>query len=774
MFRIKQLTLAVLACVLLISACDSPAVNQAGPTALPSAGDAEDVARSFLDAWVKNDYAKMYAVLSPNSQVISPEAFAEVYKQVDDKLKLTENGKSYEILRDKTERQGTTVAIHYNMTFKSGPLGEFTDENRAMRLILAPRSGWRIAWSTMDIFEGMAGGATLELDLPQGKRGTIYDRNGKVIAQDATPNVSMRLIPGKYPTGKAQDCFNKLAEVFRVKTADLIRDYGKYTEKEYGNFGFTIGHLSKGDADALKPGLDAVCKLEYRPQTTRFYYGGGIGAQTIGYIGAIPAELLGNYPQYGKNALIGLAGVEQAWQDKLAGTSGARLTIRMPNGIQVRVIHSKDPSATQDVTLTIDRELQLATEKALASAFNVANWAQFSTGAAAVVMDANTGEVLALASYPTIDPDIFMPGSSFGSDAPDILSAYNRKRALFNRATQELYALGSVFKIVSMAAAGDTGVFKLDQIYTCTGQWDGSKLGDRVRNDWIYLDKYVEQNYHGPITLIQALTSSCDSYFWEVGKELNDVDADYLKKYANQMGLGVKTGIDNVIAEATGNIPDPDWKFKTTGQRWGLGDNLNTVIGQGDVLVTPLQVARMMVGVANGGTLYHPYIVKSVGPEGQPPSYVAQPAQPDDMQIKPEVMKGIEKGLCGVTALNIMPGTKNQNLGTAHFIFYNWDFNKVAVCGKTGTAQTGFAQPNGWFAAYAGKPGEKPDIAIAVIVERSREGSETAAPIVRRIIESYYGLPLEPWPEFWSYPYEAMPDPGASDGGGPRIAPNKK
>ncbi|MCC7451928.1 MAG: hypothetical protein IT324_31260 [Anaerolineae bacterium] len=771
MFRLKPLTLALLTCVLLISACDSPGANQPGPTALPGAGSAEDTARVFLDAWVKNDYTAMYTALSPNSQaVITPDAFGEIYKQVEDKLKLVEGGKSYEILKDKTERQGTTVAIHYNMTFNSGPLGQFTDENRTMRLI-APRGAWRVAWSTMDIFEGMAGGATLELDLTQAKRGSIYDRNGKIIAQDGVANVSVRLIPGKYPTGQAADCFNKLAEIFRVRAADLTASYGKFTEKEYGNFGFTVGHLSKGDAETLKPELDAVCKLEYRPQTTRFYYGGGLAPQTIGYIGAIPAERLGDFPQYGKNALIGLAGVEQAWQDKLAGTSGARLSIRMPNGIQVRVIHAKEPGAPQDVTLTIDRDLQLATERAMASAFNAGNWAQFSTGAAAVVLDANTGEVLAIASYPTVDPDIFLTTTTF--DAQDVLTAYTRKRALFNRATQELYALGSVFKIVSMAAAADTGVFKLDQIVTCKGQWDGSKMGDRVRNDWIYVDKYVEQNYHGPINLIQALTSSCDVYFWEVGQELNDADADYLKQYANRMGLGVKTGIDNVVVEATGNIPDPDWKFKTTGQRWGLGDNLNTVIGQGDVLVTPLQVARMMVGVANGGTLYHPYIVKSVGEPGQAPSYVAQPAAPDNMNIKPEVMKGVEQGLCAVTALNIMPGTKNQNLGTAHYIFYNWDFNKVAVCGKTGTAQTGFAQPNGWFSAYAGKPGEKPDLAIAVIVERSREGSETAAPIVRRIIESYYGLPIEPWPEFWSYPYEAMPDPGASDGGGPHIVPNR-
>ncbi len=151
------------------------------------------------------------------------------------------------------------------------------------------------------------------------------------------------------------------------------------------------------------------------------------------------------------------------------------------------------------------------------------------------------------------------------------------------------------------------------------------------------------------------------------------------------------------------------------------------------------------------------------------PIYRFTPVPPDEMKISPAVIRGIQEGLCEVTAANRIPGTKDQNLGTAHFVFYNWDFNKITVCGKTGTAQTGFAQPNGWFAAYAGKTGAKPDIAVAVIVERSREGSETAAPIVRRIIEYYYDLPNEPWPDFWRGAYEAMPNPNVSDGGGPHT-----
>jgi penicillin-binding protein 2 len=766
MCRFKQIVLLALACVAIVSACDTPAdPNQPGPTAAPTTADAEIVARSFLDGWVKNDYAGMYSLISPKSLLISQEDFTKVYENAEQIIRPGDQGKSYELLNGKTERQGTTAIVFYNMTFKSATVGEFTDANRMMRLVITPR-GWRVAWSTMDIFEGMAGGAVLSLDRTQSPRGTIYDRNGKVIAQDNVPNVAVRLVPGKYPTGNAQDCFRKLADMFRLKYGDLAAAYGQYTQQQYGSFGFTIGHLSKDDYDARHGELDAVCKIDHPDQTTRFYYGGGLAPQTIGFVGPIPAEQLGDYPNLAPDALVGRQGIEQYWEKQLAGESGAQLTIVMPNGIQIRTIYSRPPSPSQDMTLTIDREVQVAAERALAGAFSAANWAQFSSGAAAIVLDVNTGEVLALANFPSVDPDAFLRSTTF--DTPATQLAYDRRRALRNHATQDLYALGSVFKIVSMAAAADTDTFKLTQTYTCTGQFPDPEQPGGFRKDWIYLDKYVEQRYHGTLTLIQALTGSCDTYFWEIGKTLNGIDADYFRKYANQMGLGVKTGIDAAVGEAEGYIPDPETKVARGGKRWGVGDSLNTVIGQGDVQVTPIEVARMMMGIANGGTLYRPFIVKSVGAPGQAPSYVPPTVAPGSMNLKPTVLKGIQQGLCDVPRKYVLPGTKDQNLGTANFIFYNWDFNRIAVCGKTGTAQTASNQPNGWFAAYAGKAGQKPDIAVVVIVERSREGSETAAPIVRRIVESYYKLPQEPWPEFWSYPYEDMPDPSASDGGGPR------
>src|SRR5258708_1946548 len=736
MNRYTRLVVALLAFALVFAACDTGDTgSQAGPTAPATTADAETTAKTFLDGWVANDYPTMYGLLSAKAQLIpldskdaNIQSFTRIYKDVNQVLQIGEDEKdrkSYEIHSDQTERQGNTAPIHYDMTFNSKLVGQFSDEGRTMHLILAD-GRWRVAWSTMDIFEGMAGGAKLTVDLTQSKRGTIFDRNGAVIAEDSIKNYAVRLLPGKYP-GKAQDCFNELAEVFRVRADDLTAAYGKYTPEQYGNFGFTVGTLSDEDYQRLKPQVDAACGLLYPTQTTRYYYGGSFAAQIVGYLGQPTPQDLAANPGMSSSSLVGRQGVEAEYQKQLAGAPGADLQITSSDGVVIRNIYSKAPGTSEDITLTLDRDLQIATEKAIASAFSNANWGQFATGAAAVILDVHTGQVLAIASYPTVNPDVFRPNNTF--DVQDVLATYQKGRATLDRATQELYAAGSVFKVVSTAAAADSGTYKLSDTYVCTGIWDGSKICDQVRKDWIYLDKYAKQKYHDKITLQQGLTASCDAYFWDVAAKLEQVDANYLWKYGNMMGLGTPTGIDNFLQEQTGQIPNPAWKSATQGKGWGIGDNLNTVIGQGDVKVTPIQIARMMMGVANGGTLYHPYIVKSVG------TNALTPQSPDNMNIRPDVIKGIQQGLCAVVS--------DTKLWTANFVFnYDWDPSQVTVCGKTGTAQTGSPYPNGWFAAYVGKAGQPPDLAIAVLTEHSREGSETSGPIVRRIIESYYKLPL--------------------------------
>lgn len=757
--RITEWVAIGLIVALVVAACESgPAASAPdGPTAPPSIADAESVARQFLEGWVKGDYNAMYGLLSPRSLVTSNAAFREAYRAAETTLNLVDNdAKSFEILSDKTERQGSTAIVRYNMTFNSKALGKFTDAERTMRLIITPR-GWRVAWSTMDIFEGMAGGATLQLIRTAPRRGSIYDRNNNILAADGVRNYAVRLLTREYPTGNPDTCYDKLADVFRVYRPDLDQ-YKQYTGQDYA---FTIGTLYESDYQLLKPSLDAVCKLIYDDQVTRFYYAGGIAAQTIGFVGPIQADQLGSYPQLGPDALVGQYGVEKYWQTQLGGTAGADLVIRTSDNVLVRRIYSRPPSPGQDVKLTIDRDLQLKVEEAIAKAYNAANWAQVPLpqgvvrGAAVVVLDVKTGAVLAMASYPFVNPDAWQRETT--TFEPDTISTYVARKATVNHAIEETYSLGSVMKVVSTAAAAGSGAFKFTDTVDCRGTFVSPDDG-RTLTDWIYLEPGRNPNYHGVINLSQALTGSCDVYYWAIGERLNSIDPALLRKYGNQMGLAVKTGIDALI-EQTGVIPDPDWK-RARGQGWGVGDMLNIVIGQGDLQVTVLQVARMMAGIANEQALPKPYLVREVGFPGQSPTYVATPGDPSPLGLTPEVIAGIKNGLCGVTL--------DENLGTAQWLFKYVDQSKVQVCGKTGTVQSGQKYPHGWFAAYVGRPGEEPDIAIAALTLYSREGSETAAPIVRRIVQSWYGLPLTPWPQFWSAPYETLPDPSTSGEGGLR------
>jgi penicillin-binding protein 2 len=284
----------------------------------------------------------------------------------------------------------------------------------------------------------------------------------------------------------------------------------------------------------------------------------------------------------------------------------------------------------------------------------------------------------------------------------------------------------------------DSGVYSADTSYQCTAVWSNPNDALPQRYDWIY--DYGEN--HGWIDLQHALTYSCDPYYWELSVHLNDADPNLLPNYAYKMGLGVSTG-QNDLEEDAGYVQNPDEHFRRSGSRWSVGQAANLVIGQGEMQITPLQIARMVAAIANGGTLWTPQFVDKVQLVGEAPVLDNEPIATSVLDFDPAVFELIREAMCQVTL--------DPN-GTARFIFedwYNFQQTDVIVCGKTGTAQTGgeSVKPHAWFTAFA--PQDDPEIAIAVIVENSCEGSEVAAPITRRIIEDYFGLPHGEWPGLW-------------------------
>ncbi|VAW40063.1 Cell division protein FtsI [Peptidoglycan synthetase], partial [hydrothermal vent metagenome] len=453
----------------------------------------------------------------------------------------------------------------------------------------------------------------------------------------------------------------------------------------------------------------------------------------VGYTGFVPAEQLATYQAQGfqGDETVGLAGLERWGEEYLNGERGGTLLLLGPNGEFISTVQEQGPKQARSVYSTLDLEFQTAVEQALSEAILSLGTVQ---AGAAVVLDVNSGKILAMASYPSYDPAIFDP---FAQDSAVALgAAFNDpNRPLLNRAAQGVYPAGSIFKLVTFAAAVNSGLYTPDTYYTSTGIWN--RLGDAfAKTDWL-------EGGHGTITLKQALVVSCNSCFYDAAYEVDAVDSNIFPQTAIQFGLGASTGAAGV-ADAAGIVPSPDWKLEVRGEGWVRGDAVNMGIGQGDVQVTPLQMASIIAAFANGGTLYRPSLVDRIGAGGGAPEEPYPVQVIGELPLSPQNLAIVQDSLWKVG---------NDFYGTAAFQFEELP---LQVAGKTGTAEAPPGEPHSWFIGYApaapytaldGRIINQPEIAIAIILERGGDGSATAAPLFRRVVEIYYGItPVTPFP----------------------------
>jgi penicillin-binding protein 2 len=705
---------------------ESPAEGAAVPILAQPSNAPEDVVTTFLTGWKNQDYATMYNQVSqPSKDATGLGVFEEIYRTTATAISLADVAFT---IQD-SSIQGYTAAVTYDVILESPVFGTIADNGRIMRLI-QEASGWRIAWSSMDIFDGLASGAELRVISRREARGNIYDRSGQVMVEENGTVVSLYAAQEKMSS--VDDCLDLLGGVMMRQRRDLE---ALFNQNNFDTI-FYVGDIDL-DTDARRgQELDDTCGIIRFQYPIRRYAGHGGAAHITGYVAQIPAEdvALWRSRGYSETDLIGQTGIEQQYESELSGEAERVLRIIAPGGIILRELAGRPGKAPQSVSLTIDWNLQQIVAQALADAFNYAepNWAGpgISPGAGAVVLDANTGEILALASYPFYDPGVFHPDSAQpnrGAFISDLISS--TRQPLLDRAIQEQYFPGSTFKIVSTAAAAGEGLFGTDDIFYCGLEWDGrAEFGDTFspRSDWRKTDGL---DATGDINISQALTSSCDPFYYEVGAELfTQKGANALISYAQRLGLGTAVGLGSGFPEAPGNLATPN----------SVEAAINNAIGQGEVQLPLLQMARMVAAVANGGTVYQPYIVQQVGGlDGADMTFSAQPRVQQESGLSPAIIEIIHDGMCGVTT--------DPDRGTAEFVFGDTSYS---VCGKTGTAQSGAVAPHGWFVAFA--PADDPQIAVVVMVEFSREGSETAAPIVRRILDGYFNAPVADFPQWWN------------------------
>ena len=676
-------------------------------TTIP-APSTEAALRAFLDAFQAggvDGYASMYKQLSKASQAaISETDFAKRYSDALDAMGVSKI--EYSLLSSLTNPQSAQVA--YSLTYETVLFGDI-QRNFNASLVLE-NGAWRLQWDDSLILPELLGGKHLHTEYTIPARGDIYDRNGNAIATTADA-YALGLVAGDVSADNEDAVINILARLTGASRVDIRNNYENYKAGDY----VPVGEAS---ADAVNnSGILGFSGVRGTPYTSRFYEP-DIAPNVVGFTQPIFPEEVEAYRRigYGGNEKVGKAGIEKWGQTYLGGRDAATLSVVSPDGTASTVLDQVNSQPAASITLTIDEDLQQQAQAAMDG-----------LPGAIVVMEVSTGRVLAMVSSPGYDPNWY--------DANNVNRQFMPEPSTYSRATQGTYPLGSVFKIISMAAALESGVFTKDSTIDC--QYDYTEIPGSTLYDWTWQDCQNQKQQNGTdtcpswppsgiLTLPQGLMRSCDPWFYHIGYTLfqqaqaNLIKPNLLSDMARSFGLGKATGIDQV-AESTGTIPNA-----TDGL-----DATSIAIGQGKVLVTPLQVAAYIAAVANNGTLYRPQLVEKIQPVSGDPLYAFKPQVNGSLPVTLENLKTIQAAMREVAV---------NKLGTAYYTLGNFG---IPTAAKTGTAEASAIQPNAWFAGYslAGKP-DKPDIAVAVLVENKGEGATWAAPIFRRIMEIYfYGHP---------------------------------
>jgi penicillin-binding protein 2 len=652
--------------------------------------DVREAVSQFLTNWKAENYDAMYAQLAQTSQDATPkEAFIKRYKDAATSLTLTNI--DFEILSTLVNIE--TAQAAYRVTYHTSLVGDLT---RDISINLA-RTGqdWRVQWEEGMVLPELRGGNQLVIDYSTPARGNIYDRAKGAIAA-TNDAISLGIVPFDFEKGGES---NTLATLARLtgKPSEWIK--ALYKDKYVQKY-IPVGETT---ADQFNPDtIGGLAGLQWKAYKARYYNDGGIAPHVTGYMLFISPEEQESYKRQGYlgSEKVGKRGLEKWGEKYLMGTKGVSLYVVDPQGNTLTRLAQTDPQPAKSIYTTIDSKLQLEAQKAI-SGFN----------GAVVVMERNTGRVLAMASSPGFNPNQFEPQNINNVGLAKSLGDNNQP--LVNRAAESGYPLGSVFKIISMATALETGIFKAEDTYLC--EYYYTELPGYKLKDWT-LDHEVAQS--GLLTLPEGLMRSCNPWFYHIGFTLFEQGkAAELAKMARAFGLGVPTGIEQ-IAEYAGGIPEPE----------SVDQSVFMAIGQDKIQVTPLQVAAMIAAVGNGGTLYRPQIVEKItDPDGKA-VFTFQPIARNQLPVKPENLKLIQETLKRVVS---------DPRGTAVRVFSGLS---IPIYGKTGTAETGVSgQPNAWFAAYTdAQRADKPDIAVAVLAEYAGEGSEIAAPITRRMMEVYF------------------------------------
>ena len=536
-------------------------------------------------------------------------------------------------------------------------------------------------------------------------RGKIYDREGRILV-DNYPSVSALLIREQMPKDYAAD-ITKIASGLHM-TEDEIRDRMRRMSGAQNAPFLLKDDITPDEQAFIEAHRDELPELETIMVHRRLYPKNGFLAHLIGYVGEVSDEDLNSpqYELYQPGAVVGKSGVEQFYNDILIGKDGSRRALVNSHGKEVGRL-STDPAVPgRSLKLTIDLDIQLAAEEALEG-----------HNGAVVAMDPHTGEILAMVSRPTFDPNAFSVRIS-NKDWNTLIT--DPAKPLLNKAIQAQLAPGSVFKIIMSVAGAQEGIAQNMTVH-CAGSavFYGHRFGCWVKTG------------HGAVDFSKAIYQSCDVFFYTLAEKLG---IDRIAKYAHEFGLGQKTGID-LPQEASGVMPSEEWKAKLFKQKWFAGETISVGIGQGAVATSPIQLARAIGAITSGGHMVRPHVAF---PDDLPSQYVEVAKRDREVQkldIDPQNWVTITNAMAHVVDVGgsapsaHLPGIDFAGkTGSAQLVSLN-------LRKSLGTKGNEFKQ-NGWFVGVT--PRRNPDIVVAILFEGGEHGRLAArlvAPIIKAFVD---------------------------------------
>ena len=684
----------------------------------------------YEDAWS--------GITQESRDVVPRDAFAQRYRDIA--AEATIRGVSWAVdWQGDAEARSFDVILRYQTTF----YGEI--EERVGALVFA-QPDYVVHWTPDLIFNGLNGrGYLIRNNIITPDRGRILDRNGEPVAEDRGVAI-VGLYREAIDEGEEEEVIAFFTERLGLAEAEVR---GRLNSSLPASQFVPVASLPIDTPQALLDEYETLTHLGIllRFEPRRYYPYGDSAAHVIGYLQEINAEeLAARYGDgYRSGDLVGRDGIERSWDESLAGRRGGQMVIIDANAWPVRVIAERKAAAGSDIRLTLDIRVQQLAEQALGD-----------QPGAVVALDPRDGHIIAMASYPRIDLNDIVDG--FTQEEADRYFS-DERQPFVNRALQQIYAPGSTFKTITLAAALQEGGFAIDDRISCPALW--SAVGQEPLRNWKTVDR-------GPMPLSQALAESCNTVFYEIGLSLDRRDPALLSRVSGGFGFGLPTGVVGLHEEAGVN-PSPDWKRANRGDRWYTGDTLNASIGQGFVAVTALQMANAYAAIATTGVLYTPLAVIAVEPPGLDPLPLER-RRISVLPVSSETLGDLQRSLRDVVG---------QPYGTGYLPFRD---SALEVAGKSGTAEDRVidvqsiasvetagdeeeaeetdgesdtlqfedeeeepAEPaevapparqfstHAWFAAWADY--RDPRLVVAVVLDDGASGADNAGPIVRQVLE---------------------------------------